>query len=77
MNDYGQLAMSEDYRRGLDYLRKKLAKKHKADPVRCVFSELKTSANWILDLPATKTNCLKERELDALILLRRYLREGE
>lgn len=77
MNDFGQLAFREDYRRGLAYLRGKLSKKHQADAVRCVLEEVVTSVNWILDQPGYDTSALKDYEIDALLLFRRCLREGK
>ncbi len=75
-NDYGQLAFREDYRRGLDYLRKKLSKKHnEGDVVRCVFDEVKASVNFILDQPAKYAGVLEQNEIDALLMFRQYIRE--
>jgi hypothetical protein len=75
LNDVGQLAFREDYRLGLRHLRDRLAKRHGKVDMRCVFDELRSSANWILDNPARYAGVLEQHEIDALLMFRRYIRE--
>jgi len=77
VNDYGQIAFREDYRRGVARLRTRMMEKHGEPDVRCIFREVELGANSILDAPGRATGILEAYEIDALLLFRRTIREGK